>query len=268
MHKKKNEAENILTHIFTRWCDKMTYRMFEESADTKSFQHKLLDVAKWRDDDIMYSYKKFLKWLRKREPKKVYKERQLEKFFAEYIVCSLKCICDNEMIVKNVLTEKSLPSIDDIYYKCIRRISRHLYDNPKLFKEKSLDDIYQDLFKIIKTLLIKFVPLKRLLEEMELYKAVNEGNVHAYSFKEGVGDNKTEDKVQSSSKATTFGSGSCSNSTINMLRYMPSEEFVNDYYNPDNDCDETVENALGEDQKIKQIQMPISQHVRARPNFR
>jgi hypothetical protein len=262
MHRKKKENETILAHIFTRWCDKVTYRMFEESADSKSFQHKLLDVASWRDDDIMYSYKKFLKWLRKREPKKVYKERQLEKIFAEYIVSSLKCICENETIVKSVLTEKALPTIDDIYYKCIRRICRHLYDHPKLFKEKSLDNTYEELFKITKTLLIKFIPLKRLLEEMELYKKVSEGAIYSYSFERGIGDNnenKTEN-VPTSSKGSTFGS----NSTSNLLRYMPSEEFENDYYNPDIEQNFLQDNALGEDQKIKQIALPISQNIRAK----
>ena len=101
---------------------------------------------------------------------------------------------------------------------------------------------------------------------MELYKKVNEGNIHAYSFKKGLEEEKTEDKLPTSSKGSTFGSNS--NSTINMLRYMPSEEFVNDYYNPDNEREDTLENALGEDQKIKQIQMPITQNLRAKANFR
>lgn len=258
LHSKKNNSEKVVTHIFTRWCDKVTYKMFEDSTDSKSFQRKLLDIAKWRDDDITYSYRKFRKWLRKRGPKKIFSERELEKVFAEYIVTSMKCMCDNEMIVKMVLTERSLPTIDDIYYKCIRRIARHLYDNPKLFKDKSFEDAYNDLFKITKTLLIKFIPFKRLLEEMEMHKRENEEKLHSYNFDKLGNTEDGEDHhrhtIQSKNSSTTQ----------NTLRYFSSDEFEHDYYNPDKDEDiggdfSFADGEQGrEDNMLKQIDMRIN----------
>lgn len=253
LNRKKNDNEKILTHVFTRWCDKLTYKMFEESVDSKSFQRKLLDIAKWRDDDIAYSYRKFRKWLKKRGPKKVYSERDLEKVFAEYIVSSLKCLCENEMIVKTVLAERSLPTIDEIYYKCIRRIARHLYEHPKMFKDGSFDDVYNELFKLTKTLLIKFIPFKRILEEMELYKRTNEDNLHPYDFGNMKHtDNTTENRESKASKSSL--------TTHNTLRYFSSDEFENDYYNPDIEKAIEGDGAGGEggDEKIKQIDMRIN----------
>lgn len=262
LHRKKNDNEKVLTHIFTRWCDKVTYKMFEESVDSKSFQRKLLDIAKWRDDDIAYSYRKFRKWLKKRGPKKIYSERELEKVFAEYIVSSLKCLCENEMIVKTVLTERSLPTIDEIYYKCIRRIARHLYEHTKMFKGGSFDDVYNELFKLTKTLLIKFIPFKRLLEEMDLYKRANEDNLHPYDF----GNMKHTDNTTENgeSKSTSKNSGA----THNSLRYFSSDEFQNDYYNPDTEKEIEGDGARGEggDDKIKQIDMRIN--FSAQPRFK
>lgn len=257
LHSKKNNSEKIVTHIFTRWCDKVMYKMFEESVDSKSFQRKLLDIAKWRDNDITYSYRKFRKWLKKRGPKKIYSERELEKVFAEYIVSSLKCLCDNTKIVETVLTERSLPTIDDIYYKCIRRIARHLYDHPKLLKDKSSDDVYSELFKITKTLLLKFIPFKRLLEEMELHKRENEDKLHSYNF-DKIGNSEGEDHHRHTILSRN------SSTTQNTLRYFSSDEFENDYYNPNDDADIDGDLHFGdgedgrEENMLKQIDMRIN----------
>lgn len=257
LHSKKNDSEKIVTHIFTRWCDKVMYKMFEESVDSKSFQRKLLDIAKWRDDDITYSYRKFRKWLKKRGPKKIYSERELEKVLAEYIVASLKCLCDNKQIVETVLTERSLPTIDDIYYKCIRRTARHLYDHPKLIKDKSSEDVYKELFKITKTLLIKFIPFKRLLEEMELHKRENEDKLHSYNF-DKIGNTEGEDHLRNTTLSKT------SSSTQHTLRYFSSDEFENDYFDPNDQRDIDGDSPLADgdegrdEHMLKQIDMRIN----------
>ena len=112
------------------------------------FQRRLLQITKWSDKKLDKQYSKFLKWVQKRED---LSEEQIYKLLKDIIRLSTQIIINkSDVYVDTLLQNYKLPQLKTYYYKCLRRIARRVYENPKDF-ESSLknEDLINDLENIL-----------------------------------------------------------------------------------------------------------------------
>lgn len=146
-HKEKIELQfyEILSKYIYKYINrilKMEYDVHKASKTIgflyPNFQKRLLKISKWSDYHIDKEYGKFLKWSKR---KYNYSEQQLQQMLNDIITITIQVMIHKPSLYVEKLLEGSLPSLRDFYYKCLKRLSRIFYENPKSTKSITLSQL-------------------------------------------------------------------------------------------------------------------------------
>ena len=151
--------------------------------------------------------------------------------------------------------EIDMPKIDIFWYKCLKRVCKHFYENPKIMKSEELFKKSRlDIEKAVYHVLQKLIPLKNIINSKK------EQNNY-YNFDDKLGNtsethnshNKAKTKDSSNELKVTLESESESNS--DGLKYISSEEFENEYYKSEDD------NAITKKEKSEEKHINLPKYI-------
>lgn len=196
-----NSITNI-TILLGLYCIKYMYAIHNTSKNIKYFQTVLLNISKWNDKTIQKEYKKFLKWTKKRKIDNF--EKHIENYLEHKIL---------------LLTKQTL-EIDIDYtlllYKCLKTTAKLFYRHPK--------DIYsiseKKVMQLVQNTINSFIPLDKIFELV----VVNFTPSTIYSYQIDEEENHSNSEVKVDETKSNKG-----NHEIR-LKYIPSEECFNEYY--------------------------------------
>jgi hypothetical protein len=147
-------------------------RCFEKQVDLHStsetrpklypdFQRVLLKIPKWSSNTLEKEYYKFLKWVKKRNESRndIQDVKQLGVMLKDIIKLSTEIIINkSDVYVNALLQDYKFPSLQQFFYKCLKKIARIIYENPK-----SLYTIKTELFiEQIDNVLNSMLPSKEI----------------------------------------------------------------------------------------------------------
>jgi hypothetical protein len=228
----------------------------DSKSSIKEFQKMLLSMARWSDSKVAREYSKYVKWCKNYG----YKEQQLQSHFDNVVTLSSQI-----MLYKyksNLNYEPS--SMQVLFYKCLKRIARHYYENPRAVEHSKDSKIERDILaSFVTTSLNSFIPLDTIFEIMQEEEEKN-GTEFSYDF------NKKSQVLDSSENNLEKGNeryrelvvekeSTRSHSREGGLRYLSSDDFNNEYYNSDDAVDNDKQNreeVKKEIDEVKHIKVP------------
>lgn len=249
----------IFYDILTKYIYKYIKKTFEKekeshiSSDTKpklypDFQRVLLKIPKWSSKTLEKEYYKFLKWTRKKND---IEEKELQKMLNDIIKLTTEIMVNKPSIyVESLLLDYKFPTLQQFFYKSIKKIARIIYEQPKslyTIKTSTLTDQIENVLNI-------FLPSKQIESVLEFIEKDTDKSIKVkYDF-----DN------QSSKSSISLRKNSSDNNLIvdkinsePSLHYVSSNDVNQDYYNSDNDENKiSVKNLNIEDDGIKHINIP------------
>jgi hypothetical protein len=186
---------------------KMEYDLHKASKTIGSlypnFQKRLLKISKWSDYHIDKEYVKFLKWA---DRKYNYSEQQMQQMLNDIITITIQVMIHKPSLYVEKLLTGSLPSLRSFYYKCLKRLCRIFYENPRSTKSITLSQLKDKIDTTINIVL----PVNKINSVLEIQKrepVENESikNI-TYDFnKLDVSDKSIEDKKDTNStKSSSF----------------------------------------------------------------
>jgi hypothetical protein len=196
---------NTITNITTLlglYCIKYMYAIHNTSKSIKSFQTVLLNISQWNDKTVLKEYQKFLKWTKKRKIDDF--QKQIKKYVEHKIL---------------FLTKQTLEIDIDyttLFHKCLKTTAKLFYRHPK--------DIYsiseKKVMQMIQNTINSLIPLDKIFELVE----VNYSPSTIYSYQIDEEDNHSISEVK-------LGETKSENENNDIrLKYIPSEEYFNEYY--------------------------------------
>jgi hypothetical protein len=217
------------------------------------FQRRLLQITKWSDKKLDKQYSKFLKWVQKRED---LSEEQIYKLLKDIIRLSTQIIINkSDVYVDTLLQNYKLPQLKTYYYKCLRRIARRVYENPKDF-ESSLKN--EDLINDLENILQDFLPLDKIKTVLEFVEDPNikEKDIHVeYNFEDDQDDNSSISLRNSLQNVLLVDKRSSDRS----LHYVSSDDLAKNYDYEDNNIKgpvNIIENNIDYEDGVKHITVP------------
>jgi len=228
---KKQKYEDNITSIFAIYVSKYMKKLYEYARDEKGFKKVLIDIASWDELKIAKEYNKFLKWVDKKHKTG---EAEIKNILDNVIMYSIRLMVnkyDTEVIAK--LIEFESTNTERFFYKCMKRASRYVYENPKSI----LGSL--NLESVIVSVIYEFLPIQKIIKLLEVTK--EQESDKSYDF------NKTFTSENDS--AQNFGTDNDKQSkdpskkeliidketsdTTQELQYVASEDFANEYYESD-----------------------------------
>lgn len=226
------------------------------------FQKTLLKIPKWSDKTIKKQYKKFIKWANRLD----LEEQDLQQQLTQIIRGSTQIIINkSDVFVDTLLQNYKFPSIQNYYYRCLKRIARRIYENPKLIMEIKVDSLKNDLENILQKVL-PYSEIKTILEFVDHPDNNDDVNLQVeYNFN----DYESNDKSTNSNKSSIKLRGSDQvglvidkQSSDKSLHYISS----NDLHNINDESDEILsvvkqnsmknDNDYKDDDNVKYIRVP------------
>jgi hypothetical protein len=240
----RDKYHQQLVDIFKKYYIKFIKRLYDTSL--REFQKKLLKCADWSDDKLDKEYEKFLKFVSNNYD---LNEEELTKIL--HIVHGLNikiitAICED--------IEINAPKLIKFWYKCLKRVCKYFYEHPKtILSETDFKRCKIQIEESINWCLQKFIPLK------EIMNAKRKKNSDKYNFNNGLDDTESlvhsRDKNSPSKKSikedTKFKVTLESDSNIDGLRYISSEEFENEYYISDKEISNIDDKEISHEKHIK-----------------
>jgi len=174
-HKEKIQSEfyEILSKYIYKYINrvlKMEYDLHKASKTIgflyQNFQKRLLKISKWSDYHIDKEYSKFLKWSRR---KYNYSENELQQMLNDIITLTIQVMIHKPSLYVEKLLEGSLPSLRNFYYKCLKRLTRIFYENPKSTRSITLSQLKAQIDTTINIILPinKIDPVLQIQQEQE-----------------------------------------------------------------------------------------------------
>jgi|FrelakmetLWP11LW_1041352.scaffolds.fasta_scaffold00038_3 hypothetical protein len=185
IYRLKSKLHNILIkHIY-----KYLTRVFEKEEElhiTKrtraslypDFQRILLKIPKWSEKKMNKEYSKFLKWLSKKED---VTEEDLQVILINIIKLSTEILINKpDIYVDSLLQNHTFPTIEKYYLKCLRHISRIVYENPKSLYQLKTNFLTQELENVLNL----FLPSDKIKTVLEfINEDIDETNIQIeYDF--------------------------------------------------------------------------------------
>lgn len=236
----KKEYQKKLNEILKKYFMKFIEKSYNDSL--REFQTKLLKIPYWSDEKIEREYSKFLKFIR---DKYDLSEDELSKILNIVIGLNIKIMTS---IFDEI--EIEMPKISIFWYKCLKRVCKYYYENPKIMKS---DELFKNsksyIDESIYHVLQKLIPLKHIINSKK-----EENNYYNFNNNLGNTSETTINKSNSSNKLkVTLESESHSNS--NGLQYISSDEFENEYYKSEGEGNGPSKN-IKEKSEEKHIKLP------------
>lgn len=181
----KTELYNLIIKFVYKYILKLfeQEKLYHNTSAKKpslypEFQRSLLKITKWSDKTLDKQYSKFLKWVEKR---KNLSEEQLYQLLKDIIKLSTQIMINkSDVYVDALLQNYKLPSLKTYYYKCLRRIARRVYENPKFLYSLKNEDLINDLENILQN----YLPLDKIKTVLEFKQETEKDNniQVAYNF--------------------------------------------------------------------------------------
>ena len=214
------------------------------------FQKSLLKITKWSDKTLDKQYSKFLKWVGKR---KDLSEEQIYQLLKDIIRLSTQIMINKpDVYVDTLLQNYKLPALKTYYYKCLRRIARRVYENPKGLYSLKNEDLINDLENILQN----YLPLDKIQTVLEFEQDIeNNNNIKvAYNFDED-DDKSSSISIRNSLQNVLLVDKEQSDQS---LHYVSSNELVNNYdYDDDiTPMANTPEKIIDYEDGVKYIRIP------------
>lgn len=230
------------------------------------FQRVLLKIPKWSSNRLDSEYYKFLKWIKKRNESRSRNDtapqdiKQLEAILKTIIKISTEIIVNKSNVyVDALLQDYKFPSLQQFFYKCLKRISRIIYENPKSLYTIKTELLIEQIDNVLNSIL----PSKEIETVLEF---VNEDDVQSKrSFIDFKYNFENEFSESSSSENDVKGNPLIidKQSSEPSLHYISSNEL-----NSELACDE-IENqsveAKESDDGIRYINIPIKKGGISKP---
>lgn len=234
----RKEVEAGASQPFVEYISKYMEKVEDKSDGSKKLLQKLLrSIGEWDSSKVDREYSKFLKWCTKRD----ITVDHIKDNLTQFVVLSLRIMLNKR--IQNDNTKEYEIDITELFYKCMRRVARRLYENVRdgesYLGKRAITDI-------IVSCLHEFIPLERLIEIIELFEKDEDSN-HSYDFNRTFSDSE-DGKIlveKESSDKTTKESGH----EEPALQYVPSDNFEDEYYNAD-------DKKNSEDENVKEIKIP------------
>jgi hypothetical protein len=261
---KRDKLKTKLHNILVKYIYKYITRLFEKeksSHDSKTtrpslypdFQRSLLKIPKWSENKIDKEYHKFLKWSRKKED---LDENELYLMFINIIKLSIEIILNKSNIYVNALLENhKFPTMKEYYIKCLKRITRVVYENPKQIYNIKTSRLINELDNILQN----FIPYNMINEILELQEEESiQNNIKIkYDFDK---ENSSISLRDNSDKILIVNKQPSEDPS---LHYVSSDklhhqyEKSDDYVNHNNSINKKISKIEEIDNNIKHIRIPI-----------
>lgn len=231
----KKEYQDKLINILQKYI--LTYFKEIHTDTYKEFQKKLFKIPGWSDEKIDKEFSHFIKFTTKK-----FKLNNDDMSKILDIVFSL-----NLKIVTSIFdtVEVNVPSFKIFWYKCLKKITKLFYENPKLIDDTSNPTINNNFIIYIKYIIQKFIPIKDIINSTE--KILINYNFDNDSFNTNNSSTQTEQEEEEQNKDEEEYHEKQKNEDKNDLMYINSEEFENEYYHSDK---------LSDKEEHKQINVP------------
>ena len=236
----RKEYEDKLYTIIYKYQIKYIYYIFEKQYDDdkqinrlnslyRHFQKRLLKIADWSSDKLHKEYKKFLEWSKR---KYNIQEEELQQILNNIITLFVKIMINKKnIIIEGLLDSYTFPKFKYFFYKCLKRISRHYYENPKSLtiddKNEIINSIYKTtILELIRSVVYNMLPMKQVMTILEYKDLINE-------------DGSDENKIVIEYDFNDINSSESSNSNPKViiekqlsecsLKYVSSDDFDKEY---------------------------------------
>jgi hypothetical protein len=250
---KNRKSRSVLYGILTKYIYKYIRRTFEKEKELHStvetrpklypdFQRVLLQIPKWSSRTLEKEYAKFLKWTKKKD------DIDTQELIIDIIKITTEIMLNKSSIyVETLLQDYKFPSLQQFYYKCLKKIARIIYEEPKslyTIKTSKLNDQIENVLNI-------YLPTKQIESVLEfIEKDVDPIIKVKYNF---------ENDTESSKSSISLRKNSSDNNNlivdkISSLHYVSSDD-LHDLKNTDDD-QLSVKNKVVEDDNIRHINIP------------
>jgi hypothetical protein len=219
----KKEYQYKLNQVLQKYFIKYMNKLYSELHSYKDFQYELLKISEWSDNKIKKEYNKFLKFTDKKFD---LSENELSKILDIIFGINLKIMTSlfNEI-------ELNIPHFNIFWLKCLKRIGKYYYENPKESLSTPNTTI---LNESIDYMIQKYIPLKDIInsthKELEYYNFNNIDTTHNSNYSNRSNSNYSNSNHSNHSNKHLDVS---LESTQHSLQYIKSEDFENEYYNSD-----------------------------------
>jgi hypothetical protein len=219
------------------------------------FQRSLLKIPKWSEKTLQKQYNKFTKWLIRQTD---LQERDLQNILTKIIKFSTQIILNkSDAYIDALLQDYNFPTLKDYYYRCLKRIARRIYENPKELLDINKSELIDDLENILQKVLPS-TEIKTILEFVDEQNDKIDNIKIQYDF-----DNKSSSNSNSSislRKSEPKRLIVDKQDSDNSLHYVSSDEIIQ------NDSDgglsqilkdvSVQHNNIDEDTNVKHIRIP------------
>ena len=260
----RKEYEDKLYTIIYKYQIKYIYYIFEKQYDDdkqinrlnslyRHFQKRLLKIADWSSDKLHKEYKKFLEWSNR---KYNIQEEELQQILNNIITLFVKIMINKKnIIIEGLLDSYTFPKFKYFFYKCLKRISRHYYENPKSLtiddKNEILNSIYKTtILELIRSVVYNMLPMKQVMTILEYKDLINE-------------DESDENKIVIEYDFNDINSSESSNSNPKViiekqlsecsLKYVSSDDFDKEYCK--SESEKEIEQLDQEEDLVKHVKI-------------
>jgi hypothetical protein len=163
----KRKIESRLYEILCKYTYKYLNKIYHNQmvihpkTINYNFQKELIKISKWSEDTINKEYFKFLKWCKKKYD---YKEQHLQNLLREIVTLNTMIMINKtEEYTISLLETYDFPKLQVFFYKCLKKISRFFYENPKSINRVS----FGTLKSYIESITTSMLPLKHITAVLE-----------------------------------------------------------------------------------------------------
>ncbi len=161
------------------------------------------------------------------------------------------------IIVEGILESYTFPKLKYFFYKCLKRISRHYYENPKNLSIDENNDILNTTYKktildLIGSVVYNMLPMKQIMSILEYKDLINEDKSEnenifiQYDFN----NTKTSESSHNSNPKVIIEKqlSECS------LKYISSDDFDKEYCK--SESEQEIQQHNEEEDLVKHVKIP------------
>jgi hypothetical protein len=206
----RDTKTTLLINIFTKWLYHYIVSLYEESKTAREFQKKLFKIPSWSNHTKEREFKQFLKMTFK---KFNLIEDQLYDTLQEVFVLNVKILSKSDL-------EIDIPKLPTFWFKLLKYTGKYFYEHPTDLEVNEKINI-KYITKLVQDTILKYIPIKDLFNITKVDK-------FEYNFDENDTHNSNlilnqQNQIQSDHVSEKSSS----------LKYISSEQFLNEYYNPE-----------------------------------
>jgi hypothetical protein len=205
----RDTKTTLLINIFTKWLYHYIVSLYENSKTAREFQKKLYNIPSWSSTKER-EFKQFLKMTFK---KFNLIEDQLYDTLQEVFVLNVKILSKSDL-------EIDIPKLPTFWFKLLKYTGKYFYEHPTDLEVNEKINI-KYITKLVQDTILKYIPIKDLFNITKVAK-------FEYNFDENDTHNSNlilnqQNHIQSEVLSEKSSS----------LKYISSEQFLNEYYNPE-----------------------------------